>query len=168
MTGSSESKLAALRRRGWSENAAVPGMTPCWDWKGTVMKNGYAYIHADNRMYRANRASYEVFVGPIPDGAVVRHRCNRRKCVRPDHLITGTQRQNLADMIGARRSANGERNARAVLTDRDVDNIREAYAGRSTTYKALGAEYGVDASTIGLIVRRKKRQNATYKTGLSE
>lgn len=156
-------KEEGLRRRGWTEQQVVDGMTPCWNWNGTVMENGYGYVHAENRLHRAHRVSYEVFVEAIPGGLVVRHLCNNRRCIRPDHLTTGTQRQNLNDMVGARRSANGERNARAVLTDDEVTEIRAAYAGGATTYRALGERYGVDESTIGVIVRGKKRQHPTYR-----
>lgn len=149
-----ETKRAALYRRGWVVATRVPNLGPCWEWAGTVMKNGYGYCHADNKLYRAHRVAYEVFVGPIPDGLVVRHRCNNRRCVRPEHLLVGTQQENLDDMKQAKRSAAGSRNARAILTDAQVIEIRRAYAEDGATYKQLAARFGRHWRTISLIIRR--------------
>ncbi|SDW62951.1 HNH endonuclease [Litoreibacter albidus] len=32
-----------------------------------------------------------------PAGEVVRHRCNNRRCINPDHLVAGTQLENIED-----------------------------------------------------------------------
>lgn len=159
----SAQKEVALRRRGWTVVSRVLGISACWEWDGTLMANGYGYVHCGGKLLRAHRVSYEVFRGDIPAGQVVRHRCNNKRCVNPHHLELGSQQQNLDDMVKARRSANGERNARAVLTDEQVVAIRQSYASGLTTYRALGEHYGVSESTIGLICRNRKRQHPTYR-----
>lgn len=50
----------------------------------------------------------------------------------------------------------GEQNGAAKLTWPEVRQIRQRYAAGGTTYKRLGEEYGVDHSTIFLIVKHKK------------
>lgn len=46
-------------------------------------------------MAMAHRASYEAFVGPIPEGMTIDHVCNVRDCVNPDHLRIATQQENI-------------------------------------------------------------------------
>lgn len=45
-----------------------------------------------------HRESYKEFVGPIPDGESVCHKCDTPLCVNPDHLFTSDQAGNMADM----------------------------------------------------------------------
>lgn len=51
----------------------------------------------------AHRVSYMEHFGPIPDGLMVRHRCHRRRCVNPEHLVLGTNSDNMKDMMEAKR-----------------------------------------------------------------
>jgi hypothetical protein len=55
----------------------------CWFWKGkSVRGNGYGNFG----QLAAHRVSYMLFVGPIPDGYDIHHRCRVRMCVNPQHL----------------------------------------------------------------------------------
>ncbi len=73
----------------------------CWEWKNKLGKSGHGFINGRARTFlgekTAHRASYVIFKGPIPNNMVVRHQCNNAKCCNPEHLILGTQRENMAD-----------------------------------------------------------------------
>jgi hypothetical protein len=58
----------------------------CWIWKGSKTGSGYGQIWVDGKYVTAHRISYELMVGPIPEGHAVDHLCRNRPCVRPDHL----------------------------------------------------------------------------------
>lgn len=77
--------------------------TGCWLWSGVRNgERGYGRFDSAPRSglhERAHRASYELFVGPIPDDLLVLHTCDVRICVNPDHLFLGTQKQNMQDCI---------------------------------------------------------------------
>ncbi|MBP7594322.1 MAG: HNH endonuclease [Candidatus Microthrix sp.] len=72
----------------------VPGSW-CIEFTGSKV-NGYGQVRRNNRMVKAHRLAYELFVGPIPDGLQLDHLCRNRACVRPDHLEPATGVENLA------------------------------------------------------------------------
>ncbi|AUM00520.1 HNH endonuclease signature motif containing protein [Pseudomonadota bacterium 24LQ007] len=127
----------------------------CWIWKGARHPQGYGLIkRKDGAQLRAHRVAYELAYGPIPDGLMVCHRCDRPQCVRPGHLFVGTARDNSADMVTKGRSAHlfGERNGSARLTRQAVQTIRS----ESGCYRDLAGRFGVSPSAIGLIKRMER------------
>ena len=72
----------------------------CWEWiAGTRGKTGYGSFKIDGEVIDTHRVSWMIHFGPIPEDKFVLHKCDNRKCVRPDHLFLGTQLDNVRDMI---------------------------------------------------------------------
>lgn len=75
------------------------GFTDCWHWRGPTNQFGYGRFTVRNRLQVAHRLSYEAFVGPIPDGMSVLHKCDNPSCVNPEHLWLGTYSDNRRDCL---------------------------------------------------------------------
>jgi len=71
----------------------------CWLWNASTDGNGYARFVINRKSVIASRFSYKSFVGEIPNGLFVLHKCDNPKCVNPEHLFTGTQTDNMQDML---------------------------------------------------------------------
>jgi hypothetical protein len=127
----------------------------CWVWMGTTTVRGYGQIESFKRKHYAHRASYEAFVGPIPEGMNVCHACDNVYCVNPAHLFLGTQKQNLEDMVKKKRSTLGEKNPMAKLSAEDVKDIKYLLS-TDVSSKFLALEYGVTTSAINLIKQGKR------------
>ena len=139
-----------LRAHGW--NVVESG---CWEWRGYT-SGGYGRIYLGGKVERAHRVAYETWVGPIPPGMVVRHKvCDNPPCINPEHLLVGTQADNMTDrdMGGRRIASRGSASSSAKLTDQEAANIRNDYAGGLLTQYMLAAVYGVSQGTIGRVVR---------------
>ena len=72
----------------------------CWLWRGKTAgtKSRYGYFAPGRRpedpRKLAHRYAYELWVGPIPEGMEIHHKCRNPLCVRPDHLEAVTPQRN--------------------------------------------------------------------------
>lgn len=143
-----------------------PGLGPCWLWTGAPTAGGYGLVTAGSQRtgtrtrILAHRLMWELTNSPIPDGdgyhgTCVMHRCDVRNCVNPDHLIIGSQADNLRDMRSKHRGRvpgyRGTQHPGAKLTKDDVQRIRTSGEG----VRALGRALGVTHQAI--IAIRKGR-----------
>jgi hypothetical protein len=119
----------------------------CWNWVGNIHSSGYGQIRWDGVTYNAHRMAYLIFNGLIPQGQVVRHTCNNRKCINPKHLITGTYADNTIDAIkiGMHRSQK--------LTEANVKVIKRLLRGKYKRglYSKIARLFQVDHSSIRAI-----------------
>ena len=129
----------------------------CWLWTRSLSNWGYGHLGSKRRDRGAHRLSYLTFIGPIPPGMHVLHRCDIRSCINPDHLFLGTRRDNLRDAVAKGRGnfSHGERNFKAKLTWDDVDIIRRSTLDRDY----LAIKFEVRRETIYCIQTRR-----TWKT----
>lgn len=80
-------------------NSRINKTETCWLWTGTVRGKGYGWFQIDGKRKAAHRFSYETFKEPIEPGKVIMHTCDNPLCVNPEHLVQGTQKENIRDAI---------------------------------------------------------------------
>ena len=116
-------RIRRATERDWSSG--------CWNWKLHKDRVGYGRmkISLGNRnSFRsesAHRYAYELWVGPIPTGMCVLHKCDNRGCCNPEHLFLGTQADNIHDMHRKGRGPRGYKRNRVTC----AENARKRHAG---------------------------------------
>lgn len=136
--------------RFWNRVAKSDG---CWLWVGH-RPSEYGRLSHKNEKHRAHRLSYQLNVGPIPDGMVVCHRCDNPPCVNPSHLFLGTSADNSRDMKAKGRWAggppSGERAPNSSLKDAQVMEIKGLlrFPHFHGKYSQMARAFGVSQNTI--------------------
>ena len=119
-------------------NKTVVSERGCWEWQGAGHDAGYGIIMRKRKRMFVHRLSYELWRGPIPKGMVIRHKCDNPCCVNPNHLIYGTQGDNIRDIVERGRHTG------ARLTPEAVAEIRASDEPTSM----LASKYGVGVMSI--------------------
>ena len=135
-----------------SKSTPVPE-TGCWLWAGFIRRDGYGHLRSFNKKILAHRASYVAHNGAISGDILVRHTCDVRSCVNPEHLELGTTQDNIDDRNKRARTARGLKVPRAKLSDDDVRFIRQSLLDD----KELALRFGVQKNYVTRIKDRRER-----------
>ena len=102
-----------------------PELGNCLIWTGNMFLNGYGQL--TKTTYGASYAhqfSAHAFLGvplPIEKGMCVKHKCDTKLCVRPEHLEYGTLQENIQEMIERNPNAMG----RVPPTEEELNLLRQ-------------------------------------------
>lgn len=102
------------------------GDDECWPWMGALFMNGYgAFSPKASVTFRAHKLAYELTHGVVPEGLLLRHTCDNPSCCNPNHLLTGTHKDNAKDRMERGRCKKTSRKGWHMLKPEDVRCIRE-------------------------------------------
>lgn len=129
----------------------------CWEWM-TSTTYGYGQTFYKGKNSRAHRVSWELTYGEIPDGLCVLHKCDNPRCVNPDHLFLGTQKDNIHDMMRKGRKPipvylRGEDSHLSKLTWDKVDTIRRLNKSQGIKAPTIAKMFNVTKQTIYYILK---------------
>lgn len=140
-----------------------------WIWIGGT-RGDYGAFSVGGKTYAAHRISFMLATGRDPGKKKLLHSCDITLCVHPKHLIAGTQRENVDDMLTKNRHAYGDRNGSrkhpervargeragaAKLSTDDVMRIREQRA-QGMSVSDIAHRWDVNKSTISRILTGKQ------------
>lgn len=121
----------------------------CWPWKQAPNSEGRPYWQHGGKRRLAYHVTYELVIGDIPKGKLLRHKCDNPICCNPYHLELGDHQQNMDDM---------KQRERHGLPHHAVKAIKKLLAVKGSTHKAIAELYGVSRETITAIANSR-----TYK-----
>jgi len=118
----------------------------CWLWLMAVGKDGYGRFWFEHETITPHRASFLLSNGEIPEDLCVRHSCDVRSCVNPDHLSLGTHMDNSADNVDRGRQTRhlGEKNGGSRITELQAIEIINS----NKSVNEISQAYGLSSSSI--------------------
>jgi hypothetical protein len=132
-------------------------MEDCIEFKGCKDKAGYGRQKVSGKTYLAHRLAYckakNIDIKEI-DGLIVMHTRDNPPCVNPEHLMLGTNRDNIDDRDFKNRQAKGEEHGQSKLNPEDVLRIIDAVKFKSQ--REVGKLFGINQSQVSRIVRGKR------------
>lgn len=147
-------KLRTIEDRLIAYSDRSGGPDACWPWTRAIDQGGYGKVHGGVHGRQAHRVAWILANGPIPDGLVVMHACDNRRCINLAHLSLGTHDENMVDMARKHRVVTrpGASHPAAKLTAEQVATIRTEYASGTASQAHLAARFGVSKTLIHNIV----------------
>lgn len=116
----------------------------CWTWKSLTINN-YGVISINGSTLKAHRAAYRVWKSKIPKDKIVRHKCDNKRCIRPNHLELGTQQENVNDIHQVKRDLH-------ALTQ---DDLRDILGREEEDWLQIAEDHDVRLATVRYILEEK-------------
>lgn len=116
----------------------------CWEATSHRVRNSdrysYPVVTRHGKKQDMHRYSYELHHGKIPQGMIVRHKCDNPLCINPDHLEIGTIADNNRDTI--------ERGRHKPLQESLPQHVVDAILDYSRSAAQLAEQYGISKYTV--------------------
>lgn len=119
----------------------------CWLWRGGTGARGRPFASFGGKPYYVHIRLYEMLIGPVPKGLILRHTCDNILCVNPEHLLPGTRKDNMHDLFN-------RGNSHKRLSQEDVDKLRNA----EVSVIELSVKYSMSIKYLNNILYGWKRQ----------
>lgn len=128
----------------------------CTSHKG--YKGGYPQCRWNGKTANIHKIIYTECFGEVPKGIDIRHKCDNKKCINPEHMHTGTRQDNVNDAINRGLWPVGEKSGTAKLNTVKVKFIRKYLKNRNNVHKRvvyLSNKFNVTEGTIYAVYHKK-------------
>lgn len=139
------------KARFWNK-VDVRGQNECWNWNSRIRNSGYGVMWWYGQGVSAHRLSWTIHSGPIPDGLLVLHNCDNKRCVNPNHLYLGTSGDNMIDTLNRVHPKSGRV---SMFSASDIEHIKELRK-EGKTQKEIAEVYKCSRTHILHIVNNNK------------
>jgi len=142
--------------RTYLKTVGEPQESGCVNWKLAVNNSGYGTKWYMGVKTGAHVLAYKAFVDEAFEQSaslVVMHSCDNRRCINPEHLSTGTPKDNIQDMVAKNRvnryvrHSIGGANPKAKLTEDVIPWMRQMLS-YGVSVQALADVFGVTTTTV--------------------
>ena len=132
----------------FNQRYRVDAISQCWIWTGNRYPSGYGRISVGTKYWLAHRLSWKIAGKKLHSWRKILHKCDNRACVNPDHLFSGTQGDNITDMVQKGRECFGERNGMNKLPTHSVRIIRLLKKYCDFTNEEIAKFFGVSTGCV--------------------
>lgn len=121
----------------------------CWVCTNRIVNHKYGYpsiyLNGTGKNIMLSKYNYIKKYGELPEGMEMRHKCDNKLCINPDHMEPGTHKQNMEDMANMGKAKRGTKSPFNKLT---IEQAKIAKFGNGVSIEKLAIQFGVVPSTI--------------------
>jgi len=143
---------AGQMERFWSKTEVAAN--GCIIWKAAKNEWGYGVFALGTKRKHvvAHRVAWMLAGrGEVPKGQILRHVCDTPACVNAEHLVLGTQADNMADKVLRNRQARGASHGMSKLNEDQVREIRATTGSK----RGIARRFGVSTAMVHHIRARR-------------
>lgn len=101
------------------------------------------------------RHVYEEMFGELPKGTIVRHLCDNKMCINPEHLRKGTQKENIEDALRNKKFPIGSQRSYAKYNELQMYGVKILLKHTGLTNTEIEKITSVDRETIYAVKNNK-------------
>jgi hypothetical protein len=142
----------------------------CWTFNAANDRDGYPYYNFNKKTTRAHRFSYIISNYDKEEKInIIRHTCNNPWCVNPNHLVNGSQQENINDKIKDNRQAKGSKTGTSKITEEQLISVLDKIlSGEITKTKQIVTILNISHTNIIDILHGKIWTHVTNNYNLNE
>ncbi len=126
----------------------------CWRCTSHALNtSGYPAMYRSGVLRTISRWILIRRIGKIQSEIVSRHTCDNRWCIKPSHIIHGSNKDNAFDRNSRNRQAKGTRHGLAKLNPEKVRQIRKLHP--ALNLREIAEVFGVNRTIIRCIITGK-------------